>query len=227
MDMKKILFGIFAHPDDEAFGPSGTLLSEVRAGTNVHLITLTAGEAGTNPDDVPDLAETRLAEWRAAGKLIGATSQTFFGYKDGHLDNLAMIEIAARIEAHIIATLEHYPADTVVECMSIDLNGVTGHIDHIVAGRATCLAFYRLKARGVAMKQLRLACLKDTPENTQWLYMEAGRRNDEIGMTVDNREYAATIRAIIAAHHSQRHDGEAHIRQRGDTLGVDYFIVKT
>ena len=37
--MKKIIFGIFAHPDDEAFGPSGTLLLETRSGTELHLIT--------------------------------------------------------------------------------------------------------------------------------------------------------------------------------------------
>ena len=30
--MNKIIFGIFAHPDDEAFGPSGALLKAVREG---------------------------------------------------------------------------------------------------------------------------------------------------------------------------------------------------
>ena len=44
--MKRVIFGIFAHPDDEAFGPSGTLLMETKAGTELHLITLTLGEAG-------------------------------------------------------------------------------------------------------------------------------------------------------------------------------------
>lgn len=44
--MRKILLGIFAHPDDEALGPVGTLLREVRDGAELHLITLTAGQAG-------------------------------------------------------------------------------------------------------------------------------------------------------------------------------------
>jgi len=134
--MKKIIVGIFAHPDDEAFGPAGTLLQETKNGTELHLITLTAGDAGTNPDNVPDLGAVRLQEWKAAGGLLGAKSMEFFGYKDGQLNNNSMIEIGHRIIRHVQEILAEAPADTTVEFMSLDLNGYTGHIDHIVAARA-------------------------------------------------------------------------------------------
>ncbi|HEU4830759.1 MAG TPA: PIG-L family deacetylase, partial [Candidatus Saccharimonadales bacterium] len=95
--MKKIIFGIFAHPDDEAFGPAGTLLLETRAGTELHLVTLTAGDAGTNPDNHTDLGKVRLEEWRKAGQLIGASSMHSLKYKDGQLNNLSMIEVGHEI----------------------------------------------------------------------------------------------------------------------------------
>ncbi|MFZ2494806.1 MAG: PIG-L family deacetylase [Candidatus Saccharimonadales bacterium] len=62
--MKKVIFGIFAHPDDEAFGPAGTLIQEVQNGSEVHLITLTAGQAGSNPDNHEDPGAIRLKEWK-------------------------------------------------------------------------------------------------------------------------------------------------------------------
>lgn len=72
--MKKVLIGIFAHPDDEAFGPSGTLLKLRDEGWDIHLILLTDGDAGVNVDNVTDLAATRLKEWEASAKLLGAAS---------------------------------------------------------------------------------------------------------------------------------------------------------
>ena len=77
--MKKVIFGIFAHPDDEAFGPAGTLIQEVQNGSELHLITITAGEAGSNPDNYDDLGQIRLEEWRRSGELIGATTMTHLG----------------------------------------------------------------------------------------------------------------------------------------------------
>lgn len=71
--MSKLVFAIFAHPDDESFGPSGTLLMEAQSGAKVHLISLTAGESGVNPDNQPDLKAIRLNEWNDAGQLIGAS----------------------------------------------------------------------------------------------------------------------------------------------------------
>ena len=227
--MKKIIFGIFAHPDDEAFGPSGTLLMETRAGTELHLMTLTAGDAGTNPDNHEDLGSVRLDEWHQAGALIGATSMHFLGYKDGQLDNLAMIEAGHKIIDLVQGVLATADEDAEIEFMSMDTNGISGHIDHIVAGRTACWAFYRLKAADARFSRIRLACIPlsmITTPNTDWLYMEAGRRDDEIGEVVDATALRDDIIAIMRAHYSQRGDGESHIANREHSIGMSYFIVK-
>jgi LmbE family N-acetylglucosaminyl deacetylase len=228
--MKKILFALFAHPDDEAFGPSGTLLQETAAGTELHLLLLTSGDAGTNPDKVQDLGEVRLQEWRTAGSLMGASSMHYLGYKDGQLNNQSMIDASQQIIELITPIITAAPDDAIIEFLTNDLNGITGHIDHIIAARTACYVFYTLKQHDARIQRLRLACLslRDVPEsNTAWLYMEAGRTTKEIAETVDAREFRDTISAIIRTHHTQRLDGEQHITQRGERLGVDHFIVKT
>lgn len=227
--MKKIIFAIFAHPDDEAFGPAGTLLLETRNGAELHLILLTSGDAGMNPDQHADLGAVRLQEWQAAGKLMGATDMHYLGYKDGQLHNLAMLEASERIIELITPIIDAAPAETEVELLTNDLNGITGHIDHIVAARAACYVFYTLKQRDPRFTRIRLACVPATSlpdSNTNWLYMEAGRNDDEINETVDARHLRDELVTIIRTHHTQRGDGEQHITQRGDSIGLCHFIVK-
>jgi LmbE family N-acetylglucosaminyl deacetylase len=228
--MKKILFALFAHPDDEAFGPSGTLLSETRAGTVLHLILLTNGDAGTNPDNHKDLGVVRLKEWQAAGQLMGASSMHHLGYKDGQLTNQSMIDISQRVSEIITTLIATAPDDAQIELLTNDLNGITGHIDHIVAARAACRVFYQMKQRDKRFRRIRLSCLShhDVPTvDTEWLYMEAGRTPEEINETVDNRHLREEITAIIRTHHTQRHDGDYCIAWHGTQLGMDHFIVKT
>ncbi|HMI09299.1 MAG TPA: PIG-L family deacetylase [Candidatus Saccharimonadales bacterium] len=228
--MKKIIFGIFAHPDDEAFGPCGTLLLETRAETELHLVTLTAGENGTNPDNDPDLGSTRLQEWHKAGELLGATSMHHFGYTDGTLSNLSMIEIAGKVENLVKEVLRNEAGDVEIEFMSLDSNGLTGHIDHIVAARAACLAFYRLKSQDEKFIRIRLFCLPNNQHknmNTDWIYMEAGRLPEEINETIDAREIKDDIITVMKAHHTQRGDYENQIALLGNDLGLNHFIIKT
>ena len=228
--MKKLIFGIFAHPDDEAFGPSGTLMKEIDEGADVHLITFTTGQAGMNPDNHIDLGSVREREWREAGKLIGATSLHTLGFEDGQLDNVAMQTAVEQINTIIDDTLGHYDESLEIELLSMDTNGITGHIDHIVAGRTSCLIFYRRKASDSRFTRLRLACVsaEQLPTvNTDWLYMDAGRRADEIGETVDARAYHDRIVAVMRAHHTQRSDAETLLKRRGDDLGLNTFIVLT
>jgi LmbE family N-acetylglucosaminyl deacetylase len=227
--MKKIIFGIFAHPDDEAFGPTGTLLTETKAGAELHLITLTRGEAGANPDGVADLGAVRLSEWKKAGQLLGAKTMDCLEYRDGKLNNQDMIEIGKQIIAIVSSSLQTAPDDATIEFITLDLNGYTGHIDHIVAARAVCYAFYTLKKTDGRMSRVRLACLPEkviSRSNTDWIFMEAGRSSDEIDETVDARRLRDDIIAVMRCHRSQRADYETNLAQQGDDLGLNYFIVK-
>jgi LmbE family N-acetylglucosaminyl deacetylase len=226
--MQKIIFGIFAHPDDEAFGPSGTLLLETRAGTELHLMTLTAGENGTNPDRHPDLREVRLEEWRQSGKMLGARSMHYLGFNDGQLNNTDMLAAADEIEDIIRQTLAGRQ-DVRIEVMTMDLNGISGHIDHIVAARTSCLVFYRLKAADLPMERLRLVCTPHTSlpaPDTSFVFMEAGRQSTEIDETVDARTVIADVTRIMRVHHSQRHDGETHLKRLGDKVAINHFIIR-
>ena len=227
--MKKIIIAIFAHPDDEAFGPSGTLLSETKSGAELHLISLTDGDAGTNQDNHSDLGTLRLQEWRNAGTLMGATGFYHLGMTDGHLGNADFLQAIGEIETIIkqIAAAQDQPYE--IELISNDLNGITGHIDHIVAARAACFIFYTLQRAGLPLTKLRLACIPHAQldrVNLDWLFMESGRLPNEIDETVDARHYHDEIIAIMRAHHSQRGDGEEHIKKLGDQLGLNYFIVR-
>lgn len=227
--MKPVIFGIFAHPDDESFGPSGYIVQQIReSDADVHLITLTAGENGSNPDRYPDLGTARLKEWHEAGRLMGATSQHHLGYVDGQLCNNDYLEIVDRVTQLIDQTLADY-ANPSVELLTNDLNGITGHIDHIVAARAANLIFYRDKQNAGRLARLRMICLpKDylSDVNTDWLYMEPGRDTGDITEVVDARRYRDDIVAIMRAHHSQRADCETHLKARGDQIGLNYFIVR-
>lgn len=226
--MQKILFGIFAHPDDEAFGPVATLLKEVQAGTELHLIVLTGGENGTNPDNLPNLGEVRLQEWHKAGELIGATSLHHLGYIDGTLNNGNHLEITQTVTSLVKEVIKDR-GDIEIEFMSLDLNGYTGHIDHIVAARSACLSFYRLREEGFPMKRIRLACLsrEEIPEvNTSFVFMQPGLTPDEIDETVDGSEFTDTIHEIMRTHYTQRNDYKTVTDYKGDKLGINYFVIK-
>jgi LmbE family N-acetylglucosaminyl deacetylase len=226
--MKKNIFGVFAHPDDEAFGPAGTLLKEVRDGADLHLILLTNGNAGTNPDNLEHLGKERLDEWRRGGKLLGAKSMHYLNYNDGKLNNQAMIEIEKRI-IEIVRNTAMDNDDAQIELMSLDLNGYTGHIDHIVAARAASFAFYTLKKTDPRLARIRYACLPRQLypiENTDWIFMEPGRAPEEITETVDARDLREDIIEIMRAHHTQRDDCDSAIKSQGENLGLNYFVVK-
>lgn len=82
--MTRRLLGVFAHPDDESFGPAGTFAVHSAAGVDVHIATMTDGAAGAPAPGFPDgdeLAQIRRDELRAAAKQLGATLH-HFTYRD-------------------------------------------------------------------------------------------------------------------------------------------------
>ena len=57
--------------------------------------------------------------------------------------------------------------------------------------------------------------------------MEPGRQKDEITETIDARCVVDEVYAIMRCHRTQRDDGEMHIKQIGEMVAVNYFIIKT
>ncbi|HDQ71467.1 MAG TPA: GlcNAc-PI de-N-acetylase [Chloroflexi bacterium] len=148
--MTKTLLAVFAHPDDESFGPGGTLAKYAAEGANVHLVCATRGESGES--DIDDwgaceaLACQREEELRCAVSVLGLTELHLLSYRDSgmagspanqHPQALAQADPEALAEE--VAEFMRRLKPQVV--LTFDPYGGYGHPDHIAMHRATVDAF--------------------------------------------------------------------------------------
>jgi len=217
------MVGIFAHPDDESFGPSGTLLKMVQDDVDIHLLLITDGEAGANPTNAPDLGRMRLDEWSRATELIGAKSTAALHFPDGELSHGMHIAIGAALHAEMHRILESYAESIEISVITFDLLGLTGHLDHILASYAATHQFYSLKndlPPQVTMGELWYYCLsREQAPATEWtdFYMPIGRDADHINRTIDVSGVLQRKYAVMDAHVSQANDAATQ-KQLGDKL---------
>ncbi|HET7630202.1 MAG TPA: hypothetical protein VFK03_02400, partial [Candidatus Saccharimonadales bacterium] len=135
---------------------------------------------------------------------------------------------AAKVEAIIADTLKTAPKSCRIEFMSGDENGISGHLDHVFASRLSAYVFYRLKAIDKRVTRLRLVVIPDTMislPNTDYMYMSPGRKAEEIDEVIDASSVHEEVVKIMRAHHTQRADGENHIKTRGPSLAISYFKI--
>lgn len=223
--MKKILFGIFAHPDDEAFGPAGTLLKLKHEDYDIHLILLTDGEAGSNPDNVPDLGKTRLQEWINAAKILDADEITALHYPDGALEKIPEDDLdtaVSRIIAEKFAFF-NYAEPVEMSFMTFEPSGLTGHRDHIATSKLTTRMATKFEAR-----EIWYYCLNRTQaplENTAY-YEPRAREDSYITHRIDVSAYLAGIYQMIDAHESQRVDGANRKALGRERLSIECFHIK-
>jgi len=69
---RRVVLTLLAHPDDAEFLCAGTLVRLSRAGFEVHIASLTAGDCGTTTQTPWAIAAQRTEEARRAAALIGA-----------------------------------------------------------------------------------------------------------------------------------------------------------
>lgn len=83
--MKRTLLAILAHPDDESFGPGGTLAKYAAEGVDLHIAIATDGAAGSmekgHEVEREHLAAVRGEELKAAVTVLGGTLHSL-GYRD-------------------------------------------------------------------------------------------------------------------------------------------------
>jgi LmbE family N-acetylglucosaminyl deacetylase len=140
-----------AHPDDETFGPAGTIVHYASRGVAVHYICATRGEAGHADPELLDgyssLAVLRTEELKCAARYLGLTAFHFLDYHDSGMENAP--------ENQNPACLLRAPLEEVVEkitrlirqirpqvVLTFDPSGGYFHPDHVKMHQATTVAFH-------------------------------------------------------------------------------------
>lgn len=209
---------IFAHPDDEAFGPGGTiaLLSQTH---EVTLICVTNGDAGLNSTrSQKELSKIRRAELRRSAAILGVKDVIFLGYKDGTLSNALYHEIAEKL----IEKLQFLQPDTL---LTYEPRGVSGHIDHIAVSMITSFIFPKIPSA----QTLLYYCISEenrTLHGDYFIYFPQGYRKDEIDRVVDVSSVWEKKVAGMKEHKSQKHDADSILERYKKLPKEEYFLVK-
>lgn len=147
--MASVLY-VFPHPDDECFGPAPALARQRRHGHDVHLLTLTRGEATSQRDRLgyskTEMAEARYQEMQDVGDVLDLTSLTVLQYPDGQLPEHNPLALEEEVAAH---THKKEP-DVVV---TYPVHGISGHPDHLVSHAVVKRVVCALRRDGVPHPQ--------------------------------------------------------------------------
>ncbi|HIW13353.1 MAG TPA: bacillithiol biosynthesis deacetylase BshB2 [Candidatus Salinicoccus stercoripullorum] len=188
MEKERQVLVVFPHPDDEAFGVSGTMSQYVDMGVPVTYACLTFGDMGRNLGYPPfatreSLHSIRKREVEESARLIGLTDLRLLGYRDktleflepGHLQGV-MKELIEELEPSRIITF--YP-------------GYSVHPDHEATAEAV------------------IDAVKEMPEDTrpvlQLVAFSNNTLNDlgEPDIIIDIDGYQERKEKIMEAHASQ------------------------
>jgi LmbE family N-acetylglucosaminyl deacetylase len=135
-EMRRLLC-VTAHPDDEAAVFGGALLLYQSLGVETHVISLTAGEAGSRGTAASreELAELRRAEFAAACEILKVSSGEVLSYPDADLYQLP----PARPVADLVFRIRRIRPQVLI---TFGPDGGTGHADHSMASVFATFAFH-------------------------------------------------------------------------------------
>ncbi len=181
---------VSAHPDDESLGVGGLMATAHRAGVDVYVVLLTAGEASHPPARELTrhaLATERLAEMdRAVALLAPGAPVVFLGAPDGG---------AADVEDEMVVALRDIVGDGDRTLLVAPWRH-DGHPDHEAAGRAAAEVARQTGARLVEYPLL-MWRLRD-PEEAPWEQMVRLELCPEVLETklAAIRAHASQVRAL-------------------------------
>lgn len=193
---------VFPHPDDEAFGVSGTLAQYANASVPITYACLTLGEMGRNLGNPPfatreSLPEIRREELKKAAEAIGIQDLRMMGLRDKTVefeDDEKMVQMMTSLinEVNPSLIITFYPNYAV-------------HPDHEATARAVVRAVRRIdeeqrpRLYGVAfanntldelgepdivndirdVKEQKMNAMKAHNSQTGWMLQEEAKRQEE------------------------------------------------
>ena len=152
MNNSRTLLGVFAHPDDESFGPGGTLARYAAQGVHVHVIIATDGDAGSVTESHQRQGERTLAQERSeelarAAVELGVASVWNLPYRDsgmrGSPDNEHPRALVQQpLQQLTTELIDYFRRLKPQVAITHDPYGGYGHPDHIRCCEAVTAAFY-------------------------------------------------------------------------------------
>ena len=200
----------------------GTVARWTSDGDEVHYVVMTDGSAGNNEPGAirEETANVREREQRAAAAVLGVTSCTFLGFRDGELElTLELRKALTREVRRLQPDLLVGPDPSRRWIGDIYIN----HIDHRVAGEAVLACVMPDAPSRPQFPELLDEGFEPWAISSLWLLAEDGETFVDIGATID------TKLAALVEHRSQ--DGgsaqaEALVRTRarhfGERAGCEY-----
>jgi len=235
------LAAVFAHPDDDAYGVSGSV-ALLAGGLELTVVLATSGEAGRLADSslaTPEtLGRVREEEDRASWRAIGITPQRleFLRYPDGGLAGVSSDELVERVASVLAETRPEV-------VISFGPDGVTGHGDHVAIATATEEAFLRSREASehddafrrllrVAIPESRLERLGERlrehglePLEPTQPFQPRGVPDDRIAVSVDVSSVYAKKLEAVRAHRSQDEMVDLPSDLWPMLLGEEHFVL--
>lgn len=212
--IRKSLVAIFAHPDDEAFGPAGTL-AKFSKDWDVYLLCATKGEAGGSDKN---LAEVREGELKRSAKILGIKKVFFLGFRDGHLSNATYHELAKKIEDKITELKPQI-------LMTTEPKGVSGHLDHIAVSFVTTFVFTRTNIA----KKLYYYCItkekRGKAVDSYFIYFPPGYNREDVDLIVNVKDQWLTKVKAMMEHKSQKDDAKRVLASQEKLPKEEHFFV--
>lgn len=216
---KRTIMGIFAHPDDDTFGPGGTFAKYASLGHNIHVLTATSGQAGQAAGLVIDteLQEVRKVEWKKSLDILGVKSSTMLSFYDGTL-NESQIPV---LQQFIIHEVNKIKPDVII---IFERDGISMHLDHIAVTKAVTLLF----DNGL-IKPQKIYYFGMPEALMQFFFREGGLRGNNLTQ-IDTKDFFEIKTKAMKAHRSQMKDWrrilghlETAKKQGKDFSKTEYF----
>lgn len=212
----KNFLGVFAHPDDESFGPSG-LISFLAKNNQFYLAVVTNGQAGKNYlNKNQSIALIRKKEVKKSAQILGVKKIFFLNYKDGYLSNKLYHQVSKKVNQII----EKFQIEYLITYEPL---GVSGHIDHIFV---SMISSY-IAEKNKQIKNLFYYCLSQQQRNLikdYFIYFPPGYKKNEIDYYFDFLPFIKQKINAIKTHQSQKKDLEEVLKNLKENDNKEYFL---
>ena len=217
-DMKPLVC-VIAHPDDEAFGPSGSL-AYFATKRDVYIICVTRGDSDAKftKHDPNSLAARREKELLTSANILGVKEVRFLNFKDGSLCNNNYHEVAAAIQKE----LEAIQPETV---MTFELNGISGHLDHVAVALTTTYAVYKIPSVKTILYLRTLESQMKLERGNYFVYTPPGFTKEECDLVINTAPYWEKRLEAMNAHQSQAEDIKRILTLMSGFPKEEYFRV--